>query len=175
MTYIDGRGFREVRLDILRTLADIGKKQGATVRNIVVDLQERLAEARRHINNWQHTERLLLELLKAEETQFGATQEGPTPDDGDAVRQFVLETLQDGRGYLVEGFKQEADRVGFKFPSPNPGRSLNMTLVNLMRAKRVYKDTKGFWFLGQPEEQEEAEKEAPEAPAPRYVEDDIPF
>jgi hypothetical protein len=66
--------------------------------------------------------------------------------DGARLREFVLGTLQDGKAWSLGDLKEHAQGVGMTTAGAS-GRTLNITLVNLIRKGLVTRLQNGRWRL----------------------------
>jgi hypothetical protein len=66
--------------------------------------------------------------------------------DGVRLREFVLGTLQDGKAWSLDELKEHAHGVGMTTAGAS-GRTLNITLVNLIRKGLVTRLQNGRWRL----------------------------
>jgi hypothetical protein len=122
-----------------------------TMRDIRADLRERLAATVKQRIELEARERCLRALLQDEElSQPLQLQQACRPDsseaiDGPRLRKFVLGSLEDGHEWSLEALKEQACGVGLTRGAP--GRTLNITLVNLLRKGLVMRLPDGKWRL----------------------------
>jgi hypothetical protein len=128
-----------------------------TVRDIRADLRERLAATVKQQSNLlqqvqalEQRERRLRDLLRDEEIagvklhQSSATLAPGEIASGPFLREFVLGSLADGHNWSLEALKEHARAMGLATVA-TAGRSLNITLVNLLRQGLVTRDQDGKW------------------------------
>lgn len=115
------------------------------MRDIRADLRERLKATEKERAHLEERERRLRALLADEEE--GDRPRNPTPpvdDGGVRLRELVLGSLKDGHDWTL---KEHAQGVGMTTFGAL-GRSLNITLVNLLRRGIVTRLRDGRWRLG---------------------------
>jgi hypothetical protein len=124
------------------------------MRDIRVDLRERLEATLAQRTELEAQERCLRALLRYEEadrTNQLAPASSPACSEatnGDRLREFVLQALKDGRDHTLDDLKERAHGVGLTTVGAS-GRSLNITLVNLLREGLVTRLRNGRWRFGE--------------------------
>jgi hypothetical protein len=124
------------------------------MRDIRSDLQERL-EATMHQRNeliarvraLEAQEQRLRALLSDEEfAQFQPPSCSPSSEatNGARIKELVLGSLQDGYDWSLQDLKEHAHGLGLTTVGAS-GRSLNITLVNLLREGLVMRLRDGRW------------------------------
>jgi hypothetical protein len=129
----------------------------ATVRDIRADLRERLAatvkqrsDLVQQVQALEQRERRLRALLRDEEIagaglhQSSATLAPAETSSGAFIREFILGSLADGHSWTLEALKEHAHAMGLATVG-TAGRSLNITLVNLLRQGLVTRHQDGKW------------------------------
>jgi hypothetical protein len=129
----------------------------ATVRDIRGDLRERLEATVKERNDLtqqvqalEERERRLRALLRDEEIagvrlhQSSTTLASGEPSGGAFLREFILGSLADGHSWSLEALKEHAHAMGLATIG-TAGRSLNITLVNLLRQGLVRRHQDGKW------------------------------
>jgi hypothetical protein len=127
------------------------------VRDIRVDLRERLAVSVKHrgeliqqVRALEERERRLRALLRDEDIAGVSLHRGPVTlpsgerSGGRFLRDFVLRSLADGQSWSLEALKEHAHAEGLATVGTG-GRSLNITLVNLLRQGLVRRLQDGTW------------------------------
>jgi hypothetical protein len=128
-----------------------------TVRDIRADLRERLATTLKQrsdlvqqVQALEERERRLRALLRDEEIagvklhQSSATLMPSDVSSGAFLKEFILGSLADGHSWSLEALKEHAHAVGLATVG-TAGRSLNITLVNLLRQGLVTRHQDGKW------------------------------
>ena len=129
------------------------------MRDIRADLRERLAATAKErsdllqqVRALEERERRLRALLREEEIAGVSLREGSAAlASGDAsggafLREFILGSLADGHSWSLEALKEHAHAMGLPTLG-TAGRSLNITLVNLLRQGFVTRLQDGKWRL----------------------------
>ena len=125
------------------------------MRGIRSDLRERLSaivrlrtEMGRRLRALEVREQCLRTLLRDEELPAGPSQQLPLPalSEGVRRREFVLGSLKDGHAWSLEALKEHVRETGLMTVGASE-RSLNITLVNLLREQRVMRLSNGGWRL----------------------------
>ena len=129
------------------------------MRDIRSDLRDRLqattaqrAELSRRLRALEAREQRLRALLQDEEALRGLPQHVhlralPGTSQGTHLREFVLRLLRNGQAWSLEDLKEQARRALGLTTVGAAGRSLNITLVNLLRQRRVLRLPDGRWQL----------------------------
>jgi hypothetical protein len=130
-----------------------------TVQDIRPDLRERLAatvkqrsDLLQQVRALEDRERRLRALLREEEIagvsldQSSAVLASGDTSGGAFLRDFVLGSLADGHSWSLEALKEHAHAMGLATVG-TAGRSLNITLVNLLRQGCVKRLQDGKWRL----------------------------
>jgi hypothetical protein len=124
------------------------------MRDIRSDLQERLEATMQQRNELiarvralEAQEQRLRALLSDEE--FAQFQPPSCPVSSEATngarfREFVLGSLKDGHDWSLQDLKEHAHGLGLTTVGAS-GRSLNITLVNLLREGLVMRSRDGSW------------------------------
>jgi hypothetical protein len=126
------------------------------MRDVRSDLQERLQatvqermELGKRLRALEAREQRLRALLQDEEiARRRQSQLLPLPDAGQGIRlrEFVLGSLADGHAWRLDDLKEQARGLGLTTVGAT-GRSLNITLVNLLREDLVTRLADGRWRL----------------------------
>jgi hypothetical protein len=129
------------------------------VRDIRADLQERLAATVKQRSDLiqqaqalEQRERLLRALLRDEEIAgarlhpSSASLAAGETSGGAFLREFILGSLADGHSWSLDALKERAQAMGLPTLG-TAGRSLNITLVNLLRQGLVTRLQDGKWRL----------------------------
>jgi hypothetical protein len=123
------------------------------MRDIRTDLRERLEATLKQRIELEARERCLRALLRDEEV-IGlnkiTTASSPACSEatnGNRLREFILQALKDGQDHSLDDLKGQAYGVGLRTVGAS-GRSLNITLVNLLREGLVIRLRNGRWRLG---------------------------
>jgi hypothetical protein len=119
------------------------------MRDISVDLRERLEATVKQRIELEARERRLRALLRDEEV----AQSSCLASTGEPrLGEFVLGTLKDGHDWTLEALKEHAYGIGLT-TSGASGRALNITLVTLLRRGLVTRLQDGKWRLRDQSEQ----------------------
>lgn len=123
------------------------------MRDIRADLRERLRVAAKEraqlierVRTLEVRERRLRALLTEEELPTPGTHTPSLAGEhhGRRLREFVLGSLDDGHDWSLEQLKEHARGIGLMTVG-TAGRSLNITLVNLLREGLVARLPNGRW------------------------------
>jgi hypothetical protein len=136
---------------------DVNKVTGAKYRDIRSDLRERLEatvqqrhELNARVRALEAQEQRLRALLNDEEySQLHQLPQSSCPlsselTSGGRLREFVLGSLKDGHDWSLQDLKEHARGLGLATIGAS-GRSLNITLVNLLREGLVMRLRNGRW------------------------------
>jgi hypothetical protein len=119
------------------------------MRDISVDLRERLEATVKQRIELEARERRLRALLRDEEV----AQSSCLASTGEPrLGEFVLGSLKDGHDWTLEALKEHAYGIGLT-TSGASGRALNITLVTLLRRGLVTRLQDGKWRLRDQSEQ----------------------
>jgi hypothetical protein len=119
------------------------------MRDISVDLRERLEATVKQRIELEARERRLRALLRDEEV----AQSSCLASTGEPrLGEFVLGSLKDGHDWTLEALKEHAYGIGLT-TSGASGRTLNITLVTLLRRGLVTRLQDGKWRLRDQSEQ----------------------
>lgn len=125
------------------------------MRDIRDDLRERLAatvkertDLLQQVRALEERERRLRALLREEEIAGVSLHHGSLAvgeaSGGAFLREFILGSLADGHSWSLEALKEQAHAMGLATIG-TAGRSLNITLVNLLRQGLVTREQDGKW------------------------------
>ena len=135
-----------MKIQLMQSVMELG------MRDIRADLRERLETTVRQRTELEARERHLRALLRDEEN-CNVHQLPPAPcaissegASGVRLREFVLGSLEDGHDWSLGDLKEHAYGLGLTTLGAS-GRSLNITLVNLLRAGLVVRLRNGRWQL----------------------------
>jgi hypothetical protein len=122
------------------------------MRDISVDLRERLEATVKQRIELEARERRLRALLRDEEAAQSSCLASDQATGEPRLGEFVLGSLKDGHDWTLEALKEHAYGVGLK-TSGASGRALNITLVTLLRQGLVTRLQDGKWRLRDQREQ----------------------
>jgi hypothetical protein len=122
------------------------------MRDISVDLRERLEATMKQRIELEARERRLRALLRDEKIGQSSSLASNQVTDEPRLREFVLGSLKDGHDWTLEALKEHAYGIGLT-TSGASGRALNITLVTLLRQGLVMRLQDGKWRLRDQSEQ----------------------
>jgi hypothetical protein len=122
------------------------------VRDISVDLRERLEATVKQRIELEARERRLRALLRDEEVAQSSSLASNRAAGEPRLVEFVRSSLKDGQDWTLEALKEHAYGIGLT-TSGASGRALNITLVTLLRQGLVTRLQDGKWRLRDQSEQ----------------------
>jgi hypothetical protein len=122
------------------------------MRDIRVDLRERLEATVKQRMELEARERRLRALLRDEEVAQSSCLASNKATGEPRLGEFVLDSLKDGHDWTLEALKEHAYGIGLT-TSGASGRALNITLVTLLRQGLVTRLQDGKWRLRDQSEQ----------------------
>jgi hypothetical protein len=116
------------------------------MRDISVDLRERLEATVKQRMELEARERRLRALLRDEEVAQSSCLASNKATGEPRLGEFVLDSLKDGHDWTLEALKEHAYGIGLTTGGAS-GRALNITLVTLLRQGLVTRLQDGKWRL----------------------------
>ena len=128
---------RDIRSDLRERLeATVKQRNELNGRVRALEAQEQRLRALLNDEEFSHVHQLPLASCPPSSEATG----------GGRLREFVLGSLQDGHDWSLQGLKEQAHGIGLTTVGAS-GRSLNITLVNLLREGLVTRASNGRWRL----------------------------